>query len=286
MARINPKAIYTIANKEFLDNIRNKWIIVMTLIFIILTIASSYLAGGQAGGGEMFGGMEETVVALMGIYTLLIPLIAILLGFSTIAGEAETGALSVVLSYPIRRGEVLLGKFLGLGSVLAVTPLIGFGLGGVVIAATVGAEEGLAYMAFIALAIILGLMYLSLVIFISALCKSRMRAIAGGIILFFWAMIYGVIIMGVFIATGGSYQELMSPTGMANLPDWFWASVVLSPNDTNQMAIMQAFDLEQVMGIPIEAPGWMSMNFLLVIQLIWIIVPLFLAYYFFKRRDI
>ncbi len=100
-----------------------------------------------------------------------------------------------------------------------------------------------------------------------------MRAIAGGVILFFWAMIYGVIIMGVFIATGGSYQELMSPTGMANLPDWFWASVVLSPNDTNQMAIMQAFNLEQVMGIPIEAPGWLSMNFLLIVQMIWIIVP-------------
>jgi ABC-type transport system involved in multi-copper enzyme maturation permease subunit len=286
MARINPKAIYTIAKKEFMDNIRNKWIIVLTIIFIILTIASSYLAGGQAGGKEMFGGMEETVVSLLSISAMLIPLIAIMLGFSTIAGEAEKGALSVVLSYPIRRGEVLLGKLLGLGSVLAVTPLIGFGLGGAVIAATVGAEEGLAYIAFIALAIILGLMYLSLVIFISALCRTRVRAIAGGVVLFFWAMIYGVIIMGVFIATGGNYQELMSPTGMANLPDWFWASVVLSPNDTNQMAVMRAFDLEQAMGFSIEAPDWLSMNFLLVVQLVWIIVPLILAYYFFKKRDI
>ena len=283
MARINPKAIYTIAKKEFMDNIRNKWIIVLTIIFIILTIASSYLAGG---GKEMFGGMEETVVSILSISAMLIPLIAIMLGFSTIAGEAEKGALSVVLSYPIRRGEVLLGKFLGLGSVLAVTPLIGFGLGGIVIAATVGAEEGLAYMAFIALAIILGLMYLSLVIFISALCKTRVRAIAGGVILFFWSMIYGVIIMGVYIATGGSYQELLSPAGMTSLPDWFWASVVFSPNDTNQMAVMRAFDLNQAMGFSIDAPDWLSMNFLLVIQLVWIIVPLILAYFFFKRRDI
>ena len=85
MPRINPKAIYTIAKKEFLDNIRNKWIIVMSFIFIIMTIVSSYVAGGQ---GE-FGGMEDTVVTLLSISTLLIPLIAIMLGFSTIAGEAE-----------------------------------------------------------------------------------------------------------------------------------------------------------------------------------------------------
>jgi ABC-type transport system involved in multi-copper enzyme maturation permease subunit len=286
MAGINPRAIYTIAKKEFLDNIRNKWIIVITLIFIILTIASSYLAGGQAGGEDVFGGMEDTVVALMSIHTLLIPLIAIMLGFSTIAGEAEKGALYVVLAYPVRRVEVLLGKFLGLGTVLAVTPLIGFGLSGLVIAATVGAEEGLAFLAFIALAIILGLMYLSLVIFISALCRTRVRAIAGGVILFFWAMIYGIIIMSVYIATGGNYQDFFSQTGFIELPDWFWASVVFSPGDLNQMSVMRAFNLEQAFGFEIKAPDWLSMGFLLAVQLIWIIIPLILAYYFFKKRDI
>jgi ABC-type transport system involved in multi-copper enzyme maturation permease subunit len=282
MAGINPKVIYTIAKKEFLDNIRNKWIIVVSLIFIILTIASSYVAGGQ---GE-FGGMEETVVSVLSISTLLIPLIAIMLGFSTIAGEAEKGALSVVLSYPVRRVEVLSGKFLGLGSVLAVTPLIGFGIGGIVIAATVGAEEGVAYLAFIALTILLGLMYLSAVTFISALCKTRIRAIAGGVILFFWAMIYGLIIMSVFIATGGNYQDFFTPGGLTDLPDWFWGSIVFSPGDTNQMAVMRAFDIKQAFGFQIEAPEWLSMNFLLIVHLIWIIVPLILAYYFFRKRDI
>ncbi len=284
MINLNLKSVYSIAKKEFLDSIRNKWTIVITIIFIILTIASSYLAGGQAGGEEIFGGMEATVIALMSIYTLLIPLIAILLGFSTIAGEAETGALSVVLTYPVKRVEVLLGKFLGLGSVLAVTPLIGFGLSGLIIAVTVGAEEGLAFMAFIALAIILGLMYLSLIIFISALCRTRVRAIAGGILLFFWAMIYGMIVMAIYYGTGGDFMKLMS--GEGTYPDWLWSSVVFSPGDLNQMAVMRAFDLDQAMGIQLEAPGWMNMPFLLIIQLIWIVVPFILAYHFLKRRDI
>ena len=286
MAGINLRAIYTIAKKEFLDNIRNKWIILVSIIFIILTIASSYLAGGQTGGDGAFGGMEDTVVTLLSISTLLIPLIAIMLGFSTIAGEAEKGALSVVLSYPVRRVEVLIGKFLGLGSVLAVTPLIGFGLGGIVIVATVGADEGVAYLAFIGLTILLGLVYLSAILFISALCRTRVRAIAGGVLLFFWAMIYGMILMSIYIATGGSFEDFLSPTGITNLPDWFWGSIVFSPGDTNQMAVMRAFDINQAFGFQIEAPEWLSMSFLLLVHLVWIIVPLILAYYFFKKRDI
>ena len=281
MVGFNFKSMYTIAKKEFMDNIRSKWIIAISIIFIVLTIVSSYVAGGQG----QFGGMEETVVSLLSISALLIPLIAIMLGFSTIAGEAEKGALYVVLSYPVRRIEVLLGKFLGLGAVLAVTPLIGFGLGGIVIAATVGAEEGVAYLAFIGLTILLGIMYLSLVIFISALCKTRVRAIAGGIVLFFWAMIYGLVLMSIYIATGGSYEDFFSGS-LLDLPDWFWASIVFSPNDTNQMAVMQAFDLKQAFGFQIEAPDWLSMSFLLAVQMMWVLIPLFLAYFFFRRRDI
>ncbi|MFW6121885.1 MAG: ABC transporter permease [Petrotogales bacterium] len=286
MLGINPKAIYTIAKKEFLDNIRNKWVILISIIFIILTIASSYLAGSQAGGDGIFGSMEDTVVSLLSISTLLIPLITIMLGFSTIAGEVEKGALSVVLSYPVKRIEVLLGKYLGLGTVLAVTPLIGFGVGGVIIAATVGAGQGAAYLAFIGLTILLGLMYLSMITFISALSKTRVKAIAGGVILFFWAMIYGLIVFSIYVATGGSYEDFITPGVMTNLPNWFWASIVFSPGDTNQMAVMRAFGVKQAFGFQIEAPDWLSMNFLLIVHLVWIIIPLILAYFFFKRRDI
>jgi len=282
MKMVNPKTIYTIAKKELLDNIRSKWIIFISVIFIILTILSAYVAGGSS--DEVLGGFEATVISLMTIYTLLIPIIAILLGFSTIAGEAEGGALSVVLSYPVTRMEVLLGKFLGLGSVLAVTPIIGFGISGIIIASVIGVEEGLAFIVFIALAIVLGLMYLSLIICFSALARTRVRAIAAGVALFFWAMIYGVIVMAIFMGTGGDMTKIFE--GTATYPEWLFASIVFSPGDLNQMAVMRAFGLNEAMGVSLEAPDWMNMPFLLVVQLIWIIVPLFLAYFFFKRRDI
>ena len=282
MARINPKAIYTIAKKEFTDNIRNKWIIVLTIIFVLLIIVFSYVAGAGLDGS--LGNMELTVMGLLMISPLLIPLIAIILGFATIAGEAESGALYVVLSYPVRRIEVLLGKFFGLGSVLIVSIFIGFGFGGVIIATTVGPESWAGYIGFILLSIFLGLIYLILSICISAYCKRRSRAIAGGIILIFWGMIFGTILMAALYGAGYTFEDI----GTGNVPEWFFNAVIFSPGDLHQTAAMRAFNINTIdmMGYSITLPDFLNMGTLLFAHLIWFIVPFFLAYYFFKRRDI
>lgn len=280
----NPKAVYTIGKKEFLDNIRNRWIILLSIIFTVLIIVFSYLAGAQAGTGEIFGSLEDTVFGLLAISSLLIPLIAIILGFSTISGEAESGALYVVLSYPIRRLEVLLGKLLGLGLVIIVSIFIGFGLGGIIISASFGPESWGGYIAFIGLSIFLGFMYLSLSICFSAFCKRRITSIGGGILIFFWGMIYGSVFLGILYGVGYTMQDFLS----GNIPDWFFNSVVFSPMDLHQTSVMRAFGVTTIdeFGFSISIPDFLSMNLLLVVHIIWFIIPLFLAYYFFKRRDI
>jgi len=280
MKKFNPKAMYTVAKKEFLDNIRNKWIILLTILFVLIIVVFSYAAGS----GETFGDMENTVFGLLGISSILIPLIAIMLGFSTISGEAESGALYVVLSYPVRRVEVLLGKLLGLGSVIIISIIIGFGLGGVVIALTVGPESWVGYIAFIFLSIFLGFIYLSLSICISAFCKRRITSIGGGILVFFWSMIYGTIVMAILFATGGSLEDIM----VGNIPDWFYNSVVFSPGDLHQTAVQRAFGVDTIeaMGFSMAIPEFLNSINLIIFHIIWFLIPLVLAYYLFKRRDI
>jgi ABC-type transport system involved in multi-copper enzyme maturation permease subunit len=283
MALVNLKAIFTIAKKEFLDNIRNKWIILLTIIFVILIVVFSYVAGGQSG-GDTFGNMQNTVFGLLGISSLLIPLIAIILGFSTISGEAESGALYVVLSYPIKRIEVLLGKLLGLGLVITLSIFLGFGFGGVVIAATVGTQSFVGYIAFILLSIFLGFIYLSLTICISSYCKKRITSIGGGLLVFFWGMFYGTVLMGVYFGTGNTMEDLM----LGKIPDWFYNSVVFSPGDLYQTTVQRAFGVTTIdtAGFAVTIPEFLSVPVLLLSHIIWFIVPLILAYYFFKRRDI
>jgi ABC-type transport system involved in multi-copper enzyme maturation permease subunit len=283
MALVRFKPIYTVAKKEFLDNIWNKWIIVLTILFVILIVAFSYVAGGQTG-GDTFGNMQNTVFGLLGISSLLIPLISIIIGFSTISGEAESGSLYVVLSYPIKRIEVLIGKMLGLGSVISLSILLGFGLGGIVIAATVGTEYFGGYIAFIFLSIFIGFIYLALAICISSYCKRRITSIGGGIVIFFWGMIYGTVIIAVFLGAGYEFSDFMK----GNIPDWFFNSVVFSPGDMYQTAVQRAFDVTTIdtAGFSVTIPDFLSLPVLLIAQFIWFIVPMILAYFFFKRRDI
>jgi len=283
MTAIRPKSIYTVAKKEFLDNIRNKWVILLTIIFVILIIAFSYVAGSQTG-GDTLGNMQTTVFGLLGISSLLIPLIAIILGFSTISGEAESGALYVVLAYPVKRIEVLLGKLFGLGAIISVSVFLGFGLGGIVIAATVGTEQFGGYIGFILLTILIGLVYLSLIICISSYCKRRITSIAGGIVLIFWGMIFGTILLAIFYAAGYEFADLVK----GNIPDWFFNSAVFSPGDMYQTAVQRAFDVTTIdaAGFSVPIPEFLSMPVLLTAHFIWFIVPLILAYFFFKRRDI
>jgi len=234
--------------------------------------------------GGALGGMEETVLVLISISSILVPIIAIMLGYATISGEAESGALHVVLAYPVRRVEVLLGKFLGLGFVLAVATVVGFGLGGIAIAAIAGAESIGGYLAFIGLTILLGLLFLSMAILFSTICKRRSTSIAAGVLLFFWGMIIGMIVFGIYYATGGDFMELIQGTG--NFPDWLWAIMFLSPMDMTQMATLQAFGLSNVMGYNLAAPGFVNAGSIVLVHVVWIVIALVLAYYFFSRRDI
>ena len=283
MVLLNHRSIYSIAKKEFMDNIRNKWIIAMIIILLLLTILSSYLAGGQAG-DESFGGMEDTVVTLLSISTLLIPIIAIMLGYATISGEAENGSLSIVLSYPIKRVEVLLGKLFGLASVLFFSIILGFGVGGLIIAITVGSSEGLSFLIFVILTSLLGIVYLSLSICISAISKKRVTSIAGGIMIFFWAMIYGMIIFGILLASGVSFEQFITPG--FEYPDWLFSSVFFSPGDLYQVSVMRGFGLSQAFGFTMELPEYMNLGILVFAQFIWFIIPLIIAYKFFNKRDI
>jgi len=284
MKLINLRSVYYIAKKEFLDNVRNRWVLLLSAIFIILIFIFSYLSGAQAGGDDVFGDIQNTVFGLVGISSLLIPLIAIILGFSTISGEAESGALYVVLSYPIKRVEVLMGKILGLGLVITLSILLGFGIGGIVIATMVGTASMISYLYFILLSIFLGFIYLSLSICISAFCKRRVTSIGGGILVFFWGLIYGSVLLGVLFGQGYSFADFQT----GNVPDWFFNSVLLSPGDMHQTAVQLAFGVRSIdtAGFSIAIPDFLSMPMLLLGHFIWLIIPIVLAYIFFKRRDL
>jgi len=277
---LNPRPIYTIAKKEFADNARNKWILALVSIFLVLVIAASFMAGG----GKL-GEMGLTVTTLSSISAMLIPIIAIMLGYATISGEAESGALSVVLASPVRRVEVLLGKYLGLASVICFSVLMGFGTSGIIIAVMTGEAQWGGYLAFMLLSMLLGLLYLSLSICFSSVLKRRVTSLAAGVVIFFWGMIIGMIVIGLYMATGGSLNEfIMGDT--SSIPEWVWFEMFLSPQDGSSAAAMLAFGETEFMGYDLDLPPWLNLGTLVLVQLLWTIVPLTLAFIWFQKRDV
>lgn len=274
------RPVYTIAKKEFADNARNKWIISLIAIFLVLTIAASFMAG-QGRIGEM----DVTVSVLISISSMLVPIISIMLGYATISGEAESGALSVVLACPVRRIEVLLGKLVGLGSVICLSILVGFGVSGVIIAASTGHAEWSSYIAFILLTMLLGMLYLSVSICISSVLKRRVTSLGAGVIVFFWGMICGMVWIGAYMATGGDAVAFLHGD-TSGVPDWFWFEVFLSPQDGSGTAAMLAFGETDIMGYSVTLPPWVNLGTLVLAHLIWTLVPIAIAYWSFQKRDV
>lgn len=277
---LNLRSVYSIAKKEFADNLRNKWILSLIGIFLVLAIAASIMAG-QGRVGEM----DVTVGVLISISSMLVPIISIMLGYATISGEAESGALSVVLACPVRRVEVLLGKFLGLGAVICFSILVGFGVSGIIIALTTGHGEWLGYIGFILLTMLLGMLYLSLSVCFSSVLKRRVTSLGAGVIVFFWGAICGMVFMGAYMATGGDIADFMTGD-TSDMPDWFWFDLFLSPQDGSGTAAMLAFGQTELLGYEVDLPPWITLGTLVSVQLLWMLVPLVLAYWWFERRDI
>lgn len=120
-------SVFAIARLELLIARRNMWVATSVILMGLFTTVLT-LAGGAPTGTL---GVDPLTVAVTSITTLsvyLIPLIGLLLSFDAIAGEAERGTLALNLTYPLSRGEILIGKFLAHTGVLAFAIAVGLGL--------------------------------------------------------------------------------------------------------------------------------------------------------------
>jgi len=123
---------------------------------------------------------------LAGLYGIafLGVVLALLISVDTIAGEITSGTLQTLVTQPLRRREVVLGKWLGLAAMLsAFTVLMCLALVGIVFAITRYTPQNL--LQAILLIVLEGLVVLSL----SILGGTRLPALANGVVVF---MLYGL----------------------------------------------------------------------------------------------
>lgn len=277
-------AIFIISKKEIMDNIRNKWIIILTIIFALLALVTSYFGSIFSTGWQDLG---ATISGMMVLVQFLVPIIALILGYATIIGEIERGSMSALLSQQVTRLEILLGKFFGLGSILAFTIFIGFGIAGIVIALNVPDVNFVNYLVFIGSTVLIGLVFLSISIFFSTIFKKRTSAIGGAIFLWFlFNMIFPMVVAGVLFAVVGLEEGAAILGGLQNAPLWYYLISLLNPLSIYGTFNILALDISMQPGTISSFPDFFSSGLMILLLLLWIIIFLFFASWRFNKKDI
>lgn len=270
-------AILTIAGKEFRDGLRNRWVLAIALVLAFLAVGIAWF-GAAASGGLGFTSLATTVVSLATLAVFLIPLIALLLAYDAVVGEQEAGTLLLLLTYPISRTQLLLGKFLGHGLILAAATALGFSIAGVVIA--VGAEGvALAELAagmglLIGSSILLGWVFIAFAYLISVWVTEKARAAGLALIVWFlFVLVFdlGLLALLVSVERGG---------------DWLPWLLLLNPTECFRLINLTGFEAARsYTGLTAIAEGSAFRPAMVTAILVaWILVPLGLALLRFRRR--
>lgn len=214
-----------ITRTEFLILRRNRWLFTATLIMVLFALALTF--AGSAPTGTL--GVDMLTVSVASMTTLsvyLAPLLALMMSFDAIAGEAERGSLGLLLSYPAGRSEILLGKFTAHLAALSISMAIGFGMSGAIAAwfGGAGPDSLVALIRLLLTSVLLGAVFLALGYMVSAMAKSTTAAagMSAGLWLVFVVLFDLGLLGAVVMDAGGTFTETVFPWVMvANPADAF-----------------------------------------------------------------
>ncbi|MCO5100685.1 MAG: ABC transporter permease [Burkholderiaceae bacterium] len=274
--------VATIAMHEVRIGMRNRWAVATTLVLAALALSLALL-GSAPTGVVKTDPLAVVVVSLSSLTILLIPLIALMLSFDAIVGEHERGTLALLLSYPVARWQVVVGKIVGQTAILGVATVLGYGAAAIAIAiGKTGAAVQPAWGAFAALvgtSILLGASFVALGCLASALVRER--ATAAGIAVALWlffVLLYDTALLGVLVADQG---RTLGRTALDAL-------LLLNPADAYRLFNMSASDAVSVYS-GMAGPGDASrlpIAALLGALVAWVVVPALAAVAVFRRRAV
>jgi Cu-processing system permease protein len=180
---------------EFLERTRDRWVLVVSLVFGLLASGVSlYARGAEASASRLTG---PSLVTLVG---LVVPLVALILGHDAIVGERERNTLGLLLTLPVTKVEVVLAKFLG--RALALCASIGLGLGGALLLALPAERAVLARV--IVPTIELGTAFLAVGVMISAVTRRQITSASVVVVVWFlFVFFYDLGLLGLLVITDG-----------------------------------------------------------------------------------
>ena len=172
---------------------RELWTLVRTRALVAVAVAfAAVVVGVAAGAVGAPGGYVSLSLDLLPLVEVLVPALAFGVAYRSIRGDAERGELDVVRTYPVTRGEYVLGVFLGRAGGVAAVVAVTLGLAGVAgalsapptatfLATHSAGDSPVVFVRFLALALLYALAVSAAVVAASAAARSTREALAVGV---------------------------------------------------------------------------------------------------------
>lgn len=274
------RALAILAASEIRDGLRNRWVAAIILLLAALALSLALL-GSAPSGSVRATPMAITVASLASLTVYLLPLIALMLAFDALVGELERGTLLLLLTYPVARWQVVVGKFLGHSLILLAALLVGYGGAGLVLQFTGGADAASwhAYLVLIATSWLLGSAFVAIGYLVSVLVRER--ATAAGVAVALWLLfvvLYDLGLLGLLLADTG--QRLT--TGLVA------ALMLANPTDIFRIINLTGSEAVSLLAGMAEAGRAAGLRPLLLVGLLagWVAVPLALTVLRFQRKEL
>jgi len=264
---------------EFLINRRNRWVVSFAVLFAGLTLAIAYF-GMVTSGYAGFQDFTRTAASLVNVGGFLIPLFTLVLGVFSFLAHPEY--LELLVTQPVSRSRVLLGRYLGLSLTVLGAAALGFGLPGVMIAVAAGTEGAQRYLAVVVYLSLLAVAFTGIALLVVLLARRRQIAlgIALGVWIFF-ELAYGVIMLASTLYLPAKILKTTLLVGLLG----------------NPVDLARVLSLLQVGGphlfgpagatlIKLTGSAGVATAFGLAGLLLWVVVPLFVAVRLFKRQNL
>lgn len=204
---------------------RNRWVLIAVVLMVVFSLVLSAV-GSAPVGGLGADRLSVTVASLTSLSVYLVPLVALLMSFDAVAGEVERGTLPLLLTYPVGRGEVLLGKLLAHSTILIIALVAGYGAAALIaVASDLAAVAGFgALWRLTWTSVLLGATFLGIGYALSAL--ARRASGAAGLAIGVWlglVVLYDLALLAAVVADdGGIFTTQVFPTALlANPADAF-----------------------------------------------------------------
>lgn len=274
------KNVLIIARKEIREGLRNRWVLGATLLLAALALTLTAL-GSAPTGNVGVNKLDVVIVSLSSLTIFLVPLIALLLSHDAIVGEMERGTMLLLLSYPIGRNQVILGKFLGHIAILSFATLCGYGAAALALAITgayIDAASWWAFLNMLGSSVLLGAVFVAIGYLASAIVSER--STAGGVAIGIWllfVLIYDMALLGALVAAGGH----AIPSGLLD------AVLLFNPTDAYRMLNLGSGEASALSGLGgVAEHSGLNAAMMVGALAAWTVAPLALAAAVFSRREL